>query len=82
VGAFFGFLVFLGALTSAAHGMKVAKVDSWSLSKILFNFMASGTLMGFALQRTLEGAVIGSFIGLIATSLIMRRHKMRRHKLK
>lgn len=68
-GGFFGIMVLFGSITNVIQDFKTKKMSPWVYSRIVVDFVASGALIGYALNRTLIGIVAGLIIGIL--TLIM-----------
>jgi hypothetical protein len=63
-GGFLGFLILMGSITNVIEDFKIKKKNIWTYSRIILDFIASGALIGYALENTLLGLKVGGIIGL------------------
>jgi hypothetical protein len=78
-GGVLGGLVLLGSLTNVFEDFKSKKKNPWVYSRIILDFMASGALIGYALENTLLGLKFGLAIG--ALTLILELFLIKREKV-
>ncbi len=62
-------MVLFGSVTNVIQDFKTKKTSPWVYSRIVVDFVASGALIGYALNQTLMGLITGFFIGIV--TLIM-----------
>lgn len=68
-GGFLGLMVLFGSVTNVIQDFKTKKTSPWVYSRIVVDFVASGALIGYALNQTLIGIIAGFTIGIL--TLIM-----------
>lgn len=68
-GGFLGLMVLFGSVTNVIQDFKTKKTSPWVYSRIVVDFVASGALIGYALNQTLIGLITGFAIGIL--TLIM-----------
>ncbi len=62
-GGLLGFLVLFGSITNVIEDFKTKKRSPWVYSRIMLDFIASGALIGYALEQTLWGLYVGLTVG-------------------
>ena len=65
LGGILGLLVLFGSITNVIQDFKTRKRSPWVYSRIILDFVASGVLIGYALEQTLVGLLSGLTIGVI-----------------
>ncbi len=76
-GGIFGSLILLRSIGGVLNDIKSEKMDSWIFSRVILDFTASGTLIGFAVDRTLIGMIGGLSLGILSliTELFIFKQK-------
>jgi hypothetical protein len=64
-GGILGVMVLFGSITNVIQDFKTKKRSPWVYCRIILDFVASGALIGYALEQTLIGLSIGLIIGII-----------------
>lgn len=64
-GGILGVLVLLGSVTNVIEDFKVKKRNTWVYPRIILDFMASGALIGYALENTVLGLKAGLLVGFL-----------------
>lgn len=65
LGGILGLLVLFGSITNVIQDFKTKKRSPWVYSRIILDFVASGVLIGYALEQTLLGLLSGLTVGII-----------------
>jgi hypothetical protein len=65
LGGILGILVLFGSITNVIQDFKTRKRSPWVYSRIILDFVASGVLIGYALEQTLFGLLSGLTVGII-----------------
>lgn len=65
LGGFLGLMVLFGSVTNVIQDFKTKKTSPWVYSRIVVDFVASGALIGYALNQTLAGLIAGFTIGVL-----------------
>jgi hypothetical protein len=71
-GGMLGLLVLFGSITNVIQDFKTKKRSPWVYSRIIIDFVASGALIGYALEQTLWGLIAGFGIGIITMLVEIR----------
>ena len=77
-GAVFGSLVLLKSVEGVREDIRSKKMTSWTYSRVILDFTASGALIGFSAGFTLYGIILGITLGvgsLITEIVLLRKGK-------
>lgn len=67
-GGIFGITILFSSITNVITDFKLKKRSPWIYSRIILDFTASGTLIGYTINHTIPGLFIGLGVGI--TTLI------------